>query len=289
MKYAMIIDINRCSICYACQAACKDEFVGNAYPPYSYPQTDREPAWIQVSETEKGKYPHVKVYPTPVPCMHCDKAPCIDACPVSNCIYKTDQGVVIIDPSKCNGCRSCIDACPYKVIYFNDDKNICQKCTFCIHRLEEGKEPACVDACPSSVFYFGEESKVIKEAKKKGAKWLHPEYKSQPRVYYLGLPSISLAGHVIDAESLMDIPDAEVIVTDTKENSSESRKTNVAGNFLIEPLKANDIYTITIKRRGYVPKTLKSVRIDAEYKHLGDLKLQVEKSSRITHKKQLIK
>ena len=276
MKYAMIIDINRCSICYACQAACKDEFVGNAYPPYSYPQTDREPAFIKVTETEKGEYPHVKVYPTPALCMHCDKAPCIKACPVPDCIYKSNQGIVIIDPSKCNGCKSCIKACPYDAIYFNDDKNICQKCTFCIHRLKEGKEPACVDACPSGVFYFGEESKVAREAKNRGAQWMHPEYKTNPIVYYSGLPSISLAGHVIDAKSLMDIPGAEVTVTHAGTHSSASQTTNVAGNFLIEPLKKNTVYTVTIQRKGYAPKTISNVRINLEYQHLGDVKLQAK-------------
>lgn len=273
MKYAMMIDISRCSICYACQAACKDEFVGNLYPPYSYTQTDREPAWIKVSEIEKGKYPHVKVYPTPVLCMHCDNAPCIDACPIPNCIYKTESGVVIIDPSKCNGCRSCIDACPYGAIVFNDDRNICQKCTLCNHRLEEGKEPACVDACPSSVFLFGEEPKVAKEAKKRGARWMHPEYGTKPRIYYLGLPSVSLAGHVLDARSLMDVPGASVTITDTKTGSPISRKTNVAGNFLAEDLKMNSTYTVKIEYPGFLPKTINNVRIDTEYKHLGDIKL----------------
>jgi len=273
LKYAMMIDINRCSICYACQVACKDEFVGNIYPPYSYPQPDRGQEWIKVSEVEKGKYPYVKVYPIPLLCMHCEKAPCIDACPVPDCIYKTEGGVVIIDPSKCNGCKSCMDACPYGVIFFNDDRNICQKCTLCIHRLEEGKEPACVDACPSGVFVFGEESKILDEVKKRGAKWMHPEYKAAPRVYYIGLPSVSLAGHAIGEQSLMDVPGADITVTDTKTGSSVSCKSNVAGNFLADDLKMDATYTVRIECQGYLPRTLDDVRIDIEYKHLGDIKL----------------
>jgi tetrathionate reductase subunit B len=273
LKYTMIIDINRCSICYSCQVACKDEFVGNIYPPYSYPQTDREEAWIKVTEIEKGDYPHVKVYPILLLCMHCEKAPCINACPIPDCIYKTKGGVVIIDPSKCNGCKSCIDACPYGVILFNDDRNICQKCTLCQHRLEEGKEPACIDACPSGVFLFGEESKVVEEAKKRGAQWMHPEYKTKPRIYYLGLPSVSLAGHLIDARRLMDVTGADVTITGTKIGSTISLRTNVSGNFLAENLDKDSAYTVKIEHQGYLPKTINDVRIDIEYKHLGDIKL----------------
>lgn len=278
LKYAMIVDINRCSICFACQVACKDEFVGNPYPPYSYPQPDVEQEWIKVTEIERGRYPYVKVYPIPLLCLHCKKAPCIEACPIPECIYRTESGVVIIDPSKCepskcDGAKPCIEGCPYGVIFFNDDRAICQKCTFCIHRLEEGKEPACVDACPSSVFIFGEESEILEEVKKRGAKQMHPEYQAEPRVYYVGLPSISLAGHLIGEQSLMDVPDADITVTDTRTGSSVSRKSNVAGNFLFDDLNMDATYSVKIECPGYLPKTLDDVRIDIEYKHLGDIKL----------------
>jgi tetrathionate reductase subunit B len=102
LKYAMLIDTARCSVCFACQVACKDEFVGNKYPPYSFPQPDVEQEWIKIEEIETGKFPYVKVHPIPVLCMHCDKAPCIDACPVKGSIYKENNGAVIIDPVKCD-------------------------------------------------------------------------------------------------------------------------------------------------------------------------------------------
>lgn len=278
LKYAMIVDIDKCCLCYSCVVACKDEFVGNPYPPYSYPQLDRGQQWIKLLEIEKGKYPYAKVYPIPILCMHCDKAPCIDVCPIPDCIYKTEGGVVIIDPAKCDpakcdGKKPCIESCPYGVIFFNDDGNICQKCTLCIHRLEEGKEPACVDACPSGVFVFGEELKILDEVKKRGAKWMHPEYEAEPRVYYIGLPSVSVAGHVIGEQSLMDVSGTDITVTDTKTGSSISCKSNVAGNFLAEDLKMDTTYSIKIECQGYLPKTLDDIRIDIEYKHLGDIKL----------------
>ncbi len=76
-------------------------------------------------------------------------------------IYKREDGLVIIDPVKCTGCKSCVDACPYGVIYFNDDLNLAQKCTGCAHLLDSGwKEPRCVDACPTLALKFMEESEA---------------------------------------------------------------------------------------------------------------------------------
>jgi tetrathionate reductase subunit B len=277
LKYAMLIDTTRCCLCTTCVVACKDEFVGNPYPPYSYPQPDSGQQWIKLLEIEKGKYPYPKIYPIPLLCMHCDKAPCIDACPIPNCIYKAESGVIIIDPLKCNPSvckrKPCMDACPYRVIYFNEARNVCQKCTFCMHRLEQGKEPACVAACPVGVFHFGKASKLSDEIKKRGGQWMHPEHGTEPRVFYIGLPSISLAGHIIDGQSLMDVPDANIIVTDSKTGLSVSCNSNIAGNFLADNLTMDVTYTVKIKHHGYLTKDLNNVYMDIEYKHLGDVKL----------------
>ncbi len=102
---------------------------------------------------------------------------------------------------------------------------------------------------------------------------MHPEYQAEPKVFYIGLPSISLAGHVIGEQSLMDVPDADITVTDTRTGSSVSRKSNVAGNFLFDDLDMDGTYSVKIECQGYLPKTLDDVRIDIEYKHLGDIKL----------------
>jgi tetrathionate reductase subunit B len=273
----MLIDISRCSICFACQVACKDEFVGNKYLPYSYPQPDVEQEWIKVEEIEKGKFPHVKVYPIPLLCMHCEKAPCIDACPVPGGIYKDKNGAVVIDPARCNPSkcktRPCLEGCPYRVVFFNSDLNIAQKCTLCSHRLQEGKEPACVNACPSNVFLFGEESKVLKEANKRGAKELHPEYQAEPRIYYLGLPSVTLAGHIVDSNSFMDVPDAAVTVKNRTGGKAGASKSDISGNFVFEDLKLKGNYAITIKCPGYRLLSIDKITVDIEYKHLGDIKM----------------
>ena len=97
-----VIDIAKCNGCYCCQIACKDEHVGNDWTPYAKPQADTGQFWLKVNEFVRGTVPKVKMHYVPVLCMHCDKAPCIPACPVKGAIYKRDDGLIIIDPIKCN-------------------------------------------------------------------------------------------------------------------------------------------------------------------------------------------
>ena len=128
--------------------------------------------------------------------MHCDKAPCIESCPVEGALYKREDGLVIVDPVKCTGCRLCVDACPYEgVICFNEDLNIAQKCTGCAHLLDDGwAEPRCADACPTLALKLMDEDEA-KELIAKAEVW-RPELKDEvkPRVYYLGLPKKFIAG-----------------------------------------------------------------------------------------------
>jgi Fe-S-cluster-containing dehydrogenase component len=109
--------------------------------PYAKPQPDTGQFWLKMNEIERGTKPKVKVSYIPVLCQHCDDAPCIAACPQS-AISRRDDGLVIIDPKKCTGCRNClnVEACPYNgIIYFNENFNIAQKCTGCAHLA---------DSCP---------------------------------------------------------------------------------------------------------------------------------------------
>lgn len=154
---AMVIDINICNGCYNCQIACKDEHVGNDWTPYAKPQPDTGQFWMKVTDHVQGSVPKVRVRYMHDICQHCEDAPCITVC-TAKAIYKQEDGIIIIDPTKCTGGRQCQDACPYDAIYFNTDLNIAQKCTFCAHLLDDGwKEPRCVDSCPTSALKFGEE------------------------------------------------------------------------------------------------------------------------------------
>ena len=76
-------------------------------------------------------------------------------------IYRREDGLVVIDPAKCTGCKLCPDSCPYDAIYFNEDLNMAQKCTGCAHLLDDGWDvPRCVDACPTGALSFAEESEL---------------------------------------------------------------------------------------------------------------------------------
>ena len=111
--------------------------------------------------------PKVKLHYVPVPCQHCDDAPCLEACPVEGAIYRREDGLVIIDPQKCTGCRECLLSCPYDALFFNEDLNIAQKCTGCAHLLDDGwTVPRCVDICPTGRIKFGDESEFAAEIAK---------------------------------------------------------------------------------------------------------------------------
>ena len=134
-----------------CQIACKDEHVANDWTPYAKPQPDTGQFWIGITELVRGQVPKVKVTYIPKMCHHCDDAPCMADCK-PEAIYKRDDGLVIIDPEKCTGCKLCKDACPHDAIFFNEHLNIAQKCTGCAHLLDNDEEwevPRCVDQCPT--------------------------------------------------------------------------------------------------------------------------------------------
>ena len=98
--------------------------------------------------------------------LHTDALYALRRCEVhdalqADAIYRREDGMVVIDPAKCTGCKLCPDACPSESIYFNEGLNIAQKCTGCSHLLDDGWDvPRCVDACPTEALRFGEESEL---------------------------------------------------------------------------------------------------------------------------------
>jgi len=262
-------DVARCNGCYNCQIACKDEHVANDWTPYAKPQPEVGQFWLKLTEKVRGQVPRVKVAYTALMCNHCDNAPCIAACK-PGAIYKREDGLVIIDPVKCTGCKNCVDACPYGAIYFHDDLNIAQKCTGCAHLLDSGwKEPRCVDACPTEALKFIDESAAKDFIA--GAEFIKPERKAadKPRVYYKNLPKRFIAGTVYDPVEKEVVIGASVTLTDTATKQSLSAKTDSYGDFEFENLSVSN-YSVKISKG----KKSKDIKVSTEEDvSLGDIPL----------------
>jgi len=266
---AFIIDVSKCNGCYNCQISCKDEHVGNDWTPYAKPQPDTGQFWIKVTETVRGTVPKVKVSYVPEICRHCDNAPCIESCQ-EKAIYKRDDGIVIVDPEKCSGCRNCVDACPYGAIYFNWDLNIAQKCTMCAHLLDKGwKEPRCVELCPTGALSFGEQDDLKELIAKADPPQADAE--ARPRVYYMNLPKRFVAGAVYDPEEDECIQGAIITLTDLKTNETFTTETDYFGDFWLTKLKEGT-YSLSIKKDGYYPKQIESLSTEKDT-NLGDIGL----------------
>lgn len=264
-----VMDDSLCVGCYSCQIACKDEHVGNDWSPYAKPQPDTGQFWMRITEAERGSIPQVMVSYTHVPCQHCDgdNVSCMKACPVQGAIYRRPDGLILIDPNKCTGCRKCADACPYDAIFINQDLNIAQKCTGCAHLLDQGwKVPRCVDNCPTKALQFGEESEFTAVTAK--AETLHPEYGLKTRVRYLNLPKTFVAGCVYDPAKKEVIEGA--VCTLTGGGVTLTQNTSAWGDFWFENVKAGT-YSLKIEAGGKT-KTLDNVNASKDV-GLGDIAL----------------
>lgn len=259
VRYGMVIDINKCTGCYNCFLACRDEFAGNEYAGYSAAQPMEGQNWIKVIEKERGQYPRVKVAYTPITCMHCDDAPCISRAE-NSAVYRRKDGIVIIDPVKAKGQRQLITACPYRVIEWNEESQLPQKCTLCAHMLDRGeREPRCVESCPTGALAFGDmdnpQSEVFQLLASEEVESLHSEFGLKEQVKYLNLPGKFIAGAVIYG----DRDECARGVTVVLKGKGEKReaKTNAFGDFEFEGLADNADYVIELVAAGYKSKKLK--------------------------------
>ena len=153
----------------------------------------------------------------PLPCNHCANAPCVNVCPVE-ATFSTPEGLVLIDQTRCIGCRLCMVACPYDRRFFNWEqpvqppkamfaqysvetqipaiKGTVMKCDFCLDRARGGGVPYCVEACPRGALYYGDlEEDVATNARdiikissylaRNQAFRYKEELGTKPRVYYI--------------------------------------------------------------------------------------------------------
>src|SRR5512138_2732004 len=232
-RWGMVIDLDRCTGCQACTVACRVE---NNVPSCGDRNAWKGRAifWNKVVAFRRGEGeaarggeeegPRRRVRFLPMPCMHCDRPPCVLACPV-RATTRSSDGIVMQVPSRCIGCRLCQAACPYGRRYFNWQEveypgelvqavnpdvsvrtlGVIEKCTFCVHRLQRAREearaeeralregdyqPACVEACPAKARTFGDlddpAHAVARLARSPRAFRLLPELGTFPKVVYLG-------------------------------------------------------------------------------------------------------
>ena len=178
-SWHLIIDVARCHDCNDCFLADKDEFVDNDFPPYSAAQPWHGHRWMNIKRKERGQYPIVQTAYLPMPCMHCDEAPCLTA---DGAVYKRDDGLVIIDPVKAKGRKEIVASCPYSAIYWNEEKELAQKCTGCAHLLDDGwTETRCSQVCPTEAIklVLAEEDDVAAHGRGRGPRAL-PRLASAP-------------------------------------------------------------------------------------------------------------
>ena len=140
-------------------------------------------------DTSSGDYPNNYHFYLPRLCNHCTKPACLEACPVRAIYKREEDGIVLVDPDKCQGTRLCNQACPYDKVYFNHVKNISQKCIFCFPRVEQGVAPACARQCPGRLRFVGfleDDGPIHKLVYEwKVALPLHPEFGTEPNVFYV--------------------------------------------------------------------------------------------------------
>jgi molybdopterin-containing oxidoreductase family iron-sulfur binding subunit len=195
VRWGMLIDTAQCSEgCNACVGACNRE------NGLSGGTTATDSQWIRkinLKDTGNGRELSL-----PMMCQHCEHPPCVDVCPTT-ASFKRADGIVLVDKHRCIGCRYCMMACPYKARSFvheplhdqNPDvprgKGTVESCTLCVHRVDQGMQPACAEACPNQAILFGDlndpESVIAQKVRSVATTQVRADLRLNPGVRYQGL------------------------------------------------------------------------------------------------------
>jgi len=161
MQKGFYLDISRCTSCYACVVACKAHHAIH----------EENVFWRRVMTLETGTYPNVRLGNFSLSCMHCSTPACKEVCPTKAISKRREDGLVLVDPSLCIGCKMCLTACPFGVPQYGKDGKM-QKCNFCAERLDKGEQPACMNVCPTRAIHAGPMDELSTLATLKAAKQL---------------------------------------------------------------------------------------------------------------------
>lgn len=182
---------------------------------------DGDPKWGPNWDEDHGagSYPQDNHYfYLPRICNHCTHPACLDACPRAAIEKRVEDGIVLVDQDRCHGYRFCVEACPYKKVFFDPERQVANKCLFCLPRIEQGVAPACARQCPGRLRFVGYLDDEAGPIHKLVAQWqvalpLHPEYGLEPNVFYvppLSPPALDAQGRPtaeprIPTQALVDL------------------------------------------------------------------------------------
>jgi len=201
-KLGLVIDLDICVGCQACATSCKEWNTA----AYSAPLTDTDPygphpsgVWFnrvhsfEVTD-ESGNSTTINF---PKSCLHCEDAPCVTVCPTGASFKREEDGIVLVNPDTCIGCKLCSWACPYGAREYDQHEGVMKKCTLCVDKIynedlpAKSRVPACVGACPTGARSFGDlgdpGSGVSKLVESRGGYDLMPEQGCAPVNKYLPL------------------------------------------------------------------------------------------------------
>jgi Fe-S-cluster-containing dehydrogenase component len=254
-RLSLLIDVSKCSGCHNCFLACRDEYFDNDYSPYSAPQPLDGQFWMKINEVERGSYPKPRLDYIPTPCMHCEDAPCIDVA-ADNAVYRRDDGIVLIDPQKAKGQKAIVSSCPYRMIYWNAELELPQKCTLCAHMIDQGeKQPRCVEACPTGALVSGDLDDPASDIAQLGAaleaEAYHPEYGAKPTVKYVGLPKRFIVGEVVRADDRGECAEGVEVSLLEGDQTVTQTATDSYGDFEFDGLDKDKAYDVRVDLPGY--------------------------------------